>query len=287
MLRLLASTTVLGLLLSAPATTRAEDFHRSLTVSSQPDLYVSTGSGNIRIFPGSGSQIEITGHVHAGWGAFGDVHARIERILDHPPIQQSGNTVRVGETNDRSLFNNISIDYEIHVPADAALNLHSGSGDLEIDNVGRFLAASTGSGNLRAHGVHGPANIESGSGDLELEDSGAGDVHARTGSGNIRIHGLNGAFQARTGSGDVEADGRINQESMVSSGSGNVRLHLTGDSRFNLEGSTGSGNIRVHMPGVTQTDTDTSRHHITMGINGGGPALRIRTGSGDIELTSR
>ena len=286
MLRLLSSTALLAFVLAAPAV-HAEDFHRTLSVSSQPDLYVSTGSGNIHISPGSGSQIEITGHVHAGWGAFGDVHSRVQRIVDNPPIQQSGNTVRIGEANDRSLFNNISIDYEIHVPADVALNLHSGSGDLQVENVGRFLTASTGSGSLRAHGVHGPANMESGSGDLELETTAGGDVRARTGSGNIRIHGLNGSLQARTGSGDVEADGRLNEQSMVSTGSGSVRLHLTSDSHFNIEASTGSGSIRVHLPGMTQADTDTSRHHLTMAINGGGPALQIRTGSGDIELSPR
>ena len=286
MLRLLSSTALLAFALTAP-TAQAEDFHRTLNVSAQPDLYVSTGSGNIHITPGSGNQVEITGHVHAGWGAFGDVHSRVQRIIDNPPIQQSGNTVRIGEANDRSLFNNISIDYEIRVPADVALNLHSGSGDVEINNVGRFLTASTGSGSLRAHGVHGPANMESGSGDLELETNGTGEVRARTGSGNIRVHGLSGSFQARTGSGDVEADGRLNEQSMVGTGSGNVHLHLTQDSRFNIEASTGSGSIRVHMPGMTQTDTDTSRHHLTMAINGGGPALQIRTGSGDIELSPR
>ena len=273
---------------AAPTTNSGVDdtFHRSLSVSSQPDLYVSNGSGNIHVYAGSGNQIEVTGHVHAGWGAFGDVRSRVQHIVDNPPVQQAGNTVRIGETNERSLFNNISIDYDIRVPADVALNLHSGSGDVEVDNVGRFLSAGTGSGNLRARGIHGSANLESGSGDLELQTSG-GQVRARTGSGNIRVHGINGSFQAHTGSGDVEADGRISDQSMVSTGSGNVRLHVTPDSHFNIEASTGSGSIRVHLPGITQTDTETSRHHLTMGVNGGGPALQIRTGSGDIEVNPR
>src|SRR5579875_2891780 len=146
-------------------------FDRTLNVSAQPDLYVSTGSGNIHITPGSGSQIHIIGHVHAGWSAFGDVNGRVQRIIENPPITQSGNTVHVGEVTDHSLFNNISIDYDISVPQDVALNLHSGSGDVEVDNVGRFLSGTSGSGNVRAHGIHGPADVESGSGDLELEDT--------------------------------------------------------------------------------------------------------------------
>lgn len=262
-------------------------FDRTLNVSGQPDLYVSTGSGNVRITPGSGGQIHVIGHVHAGWNAFGDIGSRVQRIVDHPPITQEGNTVRVGDSHDRELFNNLSIDYEISVPAEIALNLHSGSGDIEVNHVGRFLAASSGSGNVRAHGVHGPADLQSGSGDLELESDAAGDVKTRTGSGNIRVHGLNGSFNARTGSGDVEAEGRLQGPGTISTGSGDVRLHLSPESHFTLEGSTGSGDITVHMPGLVAANSDSSRHHVTTAVNGGGPPLEIRTGSGSIEVASR
>ena len=271
---------------STAAFAASDSFHKTLSVSDHPDLYVSTGSGNIRIHPGNGSTIDVTGHVHAGWGAFGDVQKRVQSIIDNPPIEQSGDSVKIGEVHDRSLFNNISIDYEINVPANVALNVHSGSGDVEIDNVGRFLAASSGSGNVRAHQVHGPATLESGSGDLELDLNGPGDIHARTGSGNIRVHNFDGSFNAKTGSGEIEADGHLAGASSASSGSGNVRLHLRPDSKFNLEASTGSGSLRVHMPGVTEA-SDGSRHHMTMSVNGGGAPLEIRTGSGDIEVTPR
>jgi hypothetical protein len=276
-----------GLLSLTAAALADNTFDRTLNVSGQPDLYVSTGSGNIKIMPGGGNQIHIIGHVHAGWSAFGDISARVQRIVDHPPITQQGNAVHIGDSNDRELFNNLSIDYEITVPADVALNLHSGSGDIEVNHVARYLAASSGSGNVRAHGIHGPSSLESGSGDLELEDEAQGDVKARTGSGSIRVHGLNGGFNARTGSGDIEADGHLQGASTISTGSGDVRLHLSPDSRFTLEGSTGSGDIRVHMPGLVAANSDTSRHHVTTEVNGGGPPLEIRTGSGSIEVASR
>ena len=262
-------------------------FDKTLNVSGQADLYVSTGSGNIHISPGNSNQIHIIGHVHAGWSAFGDVNSRIQHIVENPPIVQNGNSVRVGEVSDHSLFNNISIDYDVTVPADVALNLHSGSGDVETNNVGRFLSAGSGSGNVRIRGSHGPLDIESGSGDLQVDDAGPGDVKAKTGSGNIRVNGFSGSFNARTGSGDIEAFGRLQNGGMISTGSGDVRLHLTPDSRFTLEGATGSGDIRVKMPGVVAANTDTSRHHVTTEVNGGGPALQIRTGSGDIEISPR
>jgi DUF4097 and DUF4098 domain-containing protein YvlB len=215
------------------------------------------------------------------------VNSRIQRIVENPPIVQNGNTVRVGEVTDHSLFNNISIDYDVTVPADVALNLHSGSGDVEVNNVGRFVSAGSGSGNVRARGTHGPLDIESGSGDLQVDDAGPGDVKARTGSGNIKINGFSGGFTAKTGSGNIDADGRLQGGGMISAGSGNVRLHITPDSHFTVEAATGSGDIQVRMPGVVAANTETSRHHVTTQVNGGGPALQIRTGSGDIEISPR
>ena len=275
-------------LLSLPAVA-SDTFDRTLSVGSQPDLYVSTGSGRIHVFPGNGSQIHVVGHVHSSWSGWGgggeNITERINRIVANPPIEQTGNSVRVGEPRDRALYNNISIDYEVTVPAAVALNLHTGSGDVEVDSVGRFLAASTGSGSVRAHKLNGPADLRSGSGDLELEETAGADVKAQTGSGSVRVHGFNGSFNVRTGSGDIEGDGHLAGMSTLSSGSGSVRLHLTPDSRFHLDASTGSGSIRLHMPGTEETDS--SRHHLTSVVNGGGPPVTVHTGSGDIEFNAR
>jgi hypothetical protein len=272
-----------SLLLAATLTSAAyaADFERTLTVGPQADLYVSTGSGDIHIVPGSDSQIHVQAHVHAGWNAGGDIEDRIRRIAEHPPIEQSGNAVHIGEVppEERHLFNNISIDYEITAPKSVALNLHSGSGDIEIDHLGRFLKAQTGSGSVRAHGIAGPADLQTGSGDLDLEELAAAEVRASTGSGSIRVHGLNGALTARTGSGDIEADGSITGSSRLQTGSGSIHVHLGRDAHFNIDASSGSGSIRVAgAPG-------SEHHHISAPVNGGGPTLEAHTGSGDIDVS--
>ena len=286
---LLAATALL--LISTSALAADNRFERTLNVSAQPDLYVATGSGDITIHAGTDTEIRVVGRVHAGWSMFGmggsvaSIKARIDRILANPPIVQNGNSVRIGESNDHDLFNNISIDYDISVPPAVALNLHSGSGDIEIDHVGRYLSASSGSGNVRAHGIHGAAELGTGSGDIELEQEAPGDVKAKTGSGNIKIHGLNGGLTARSGSGDIEGDGHLTGPANLATGSGNIKLHLTPDAHFNLEASTGSGDIHVNFPGAPE-QSDNSRHHMTAPINGGGAPLEVRTGSGDVQIDS-
>ena len=281
-LQILAASTLLAVATAA----YADDFTRTLSVSSQADIYVSTGAGDIRISPSNDNQLHVTGHVHASWSAFGDVKAREQRIIDNPPIVQEGNQIRIGETSDRSLLNNISIDYEVSVPSSVALNLHSGSGDIEITNVGRYLSAATGSGNIRAHGIHGASELQTGSGDIELHQDAAGDVKAKTGSGTVRIQEFNGGLTVRTGSGDIEANGHLTNGSTLTTGSGSVRLHLDPDAHFNLQAATGSGDIRIRYPGAPKQD-DNSRHHLTASINGGGSSLEVHTGSGDVEVAPR
>lgn len=282
-LQLLATTLLLTV--STVASAASNQFERTLNVSAQPDIYLSTGSGNITVHPGAGNQIHIIGHVHAGWAAFGDIKERIDRIVANPPIVQNGNEVRIGESNNHGLFDNISVDYDVSVPSATALNLHSGSGDIVSNQVGRYLSATSGSGNITAHGVHGPSDAGTGSGDITLEADGAGDMKVKTGSGNIKIRGLNGSLTSRTGSGDTQAYGRLAGPANLSSGSGNIKLHLTPDAKFNLEASTGSGDINVNYPGSPKQN-DSSRHHLTGAINGGGIPLEVRTGSGDIEIAS-
>ena len=256
------------------------DFDRHLATGAQPDLYVSTGSGRIKIFPGTDAEVHVKAHVYAGWNAGGDIQDRIRRISDNPPIQVSGNTIHLGDVppQDRNLYNNITIDYEISAPRGVALNLRSGSGDIEVDNLGRFLKADTGSGAVRAHGIAGPADLHTGSGDIELQQSAQGEVRATTGSGSVRISGLDGALTARTGSGDIEANGNLLGAAHLQSGSGSIRLHLGQQARYTVDASTGSGTIRV--PG----NRDGDRHHLNQAVNGGGPILEAHTGSGDIEV---
>jgi hypothetical protein len=249
------------------ASAHAADFDRTLSVAGGPELTLSNGSGHVRITPGTDAAIHIHAHVYAGLNFGGDVEERIRRIAANPPIQQSGNSVRVGGDpgSDRSRFNNISIDYEITAPPAVALNLYTGSADVSVDHVGRSLKAESGSGAVRVYGLAGPADLHTGSGRIELQEQGSGDVHAATGSGSIRISGLAGSLSASTGSGAIEVEGRLT-------------LHLGRAARVSVDAVTGSGNIRVMGAEAGQ------HHHLNEALNGGGPRLDIQVGSGSIEI---
>lgn len=210
------------------------------------------------------------------------MQSRIDQIVANPPIRQNGDSIQIGERRGGDEYRNIGIDYEISLPRNAKVEISTGSGDIETQDVGSALKADSGSGSVRARAVHGPAMLRTGSGDIELEENAQGDVRANTGSGSIRIRDMNGALYAQTGSGDIEATGKITGESRVETGSGSVRLTVGNGAGYTLDASTGSGSIRTQSP--IQMSGNLNSHHVNGTVNGGGPTLRIVTGSGDVEI---
>jgi Putative adhesin len=282
--KVLAATVALTLVAATTAFAADSSFDRTLSVGGSPNLAVSTGSGYIHLHPGSDNQVHIVAHVHSshGWmGGGGDVDGRIQQIVNNPPIVQSGNDITIGERHNNDLFRNIAIAYDITLPHASVIDATTGSGDIEVQDVGASLKAQSGSGTVRANGIKGPATLGTGSGDIELHQTGPGDVKAETGSGSIRLHGLSGALKAGTGSGDIEADGQPTTDWKLSTGSGSIHLGV-GNAHFNLDADTGSGSINVAQPITMQGSLN--RHHVAGVVNGGGPTIRANTGSGDIQI---
>ncbi|MCU1225790.1 MAG: hypothetical protein JWQ42_3883 [Edaphobacter sp.] len=260
------------------------NFERTLNVGGSPTLNVATGSGNIHLRPGSDNRIHIVGHIHSsrGWMGGSDVDSRVQQIANNPPIVQNGNDITIGERHNSDLYRNISIDYDITTPRTSILLATTGSGDVDIQDVGANLKAQSGSGNVHAHGIQGPATLGTGSGDIEFQQTAPGDVKAETGSGNIVLHGLSGALKSSTGSGNIDVDGQPSTDWKLSTGSGNIQLAVGSGARFNLDADTGSGNINVQQPITMQGSLN--RHHVNGVVNGGGPTIRANTGSGDIQI---
>jgi hypothetical protein len=272
-----AKAAALALAASAVTAWAAEEtFARDLTVNGRVDLTVQTGSGSIHLTPGPGGHVHIIGHVRSSWSGNDD---KVREIADHPPVEQTGNIVRVGVEHEN--LRNISIDYEIEAPADAFLSAQSGSGNVVDDGVGADAKLGTGSGSIHATGLQGGPSLDTGSGNIYAELTGDGDARAQTGSGSIELHGVHGALRAETGSGNIKIDGRPVGPWKLTTGSGGVELS-TADSAFTLDAKTGSGSIHSDREMLTQGTEE--HHHLTGKIAGGGPLVRIETGSGSIRI---
>jgi DUF4097 and DUF4098 domain-containing protein YvlB len=275
MKHLILATAALALA-AVPALATEKTFERTLTLSGHADLSVGTGSGNIHITAGTGNQIHIVGHVKSNWGGSDE---KVNEIAANPPIEQTGNIVRIGARHEK--LNHISIDYEIQAPADSYLDASSGSGNVTDDGVGENAKLNTGSGNVHATGLRGNFTVGTGSGDVYAEQTGSGDVKAETGSGNVELKNVHGGLKAQTGSGDIKVGGTPQADWKLETGSGSVEF-WPGSTGFTIDASTGSGSIHTDHEMAVQGSFD--KHHITGKFNGGGPAVRVETGSGDIRV---
>jgi Putative adhesin len=280
---LIAITTAAGLLATASLIAQDRTFDRTLNVTSTPNVSVATGSGSIRLHQGSDNQVHIAARVHANHDGEGssDVESRIQQIIANPPIVQMGNNITIGERNNKDLYRNINISYDVTLPRASEISAASGSGEVDIQDVGNNIKAQTGSGSVHARGIQGTATLGTGSGSIELEHTGPGDIKAETGSGSIHLNGVAGALKASTGSGDIQVTGQPIADWRLSTGSGSVHLAI-GNAKINLDADTGSGSVQVAQPITMQGNLN--RHHVNGVINGGGPLVHISTGSGDIKL---
>ena len=275
MKHLILAATALALA-AVPALATEQTFERTLSVNGRLELSVNTGSGNIHLTRGSGSQLHVVGRVKSNWGGSDE---KVREIASNPPIEQTGNIIRIGARHEN--LNHISIDYEIEAPSDAYLDAASGSGKVTDEEVGENAKLNTGSGNIHATGLHGNITVGTGSGDIYAEQTGSGDVKAETGSGNIELRNLHGGLKAETGSGNIKVGGAPAAGWKLETGSGNAELWV-GDAPLTLDAESGSGSIHTDREMLTQGSND--RHHVTGKLNGGGPTVRVETGSGDIRV---
>jgi len=314
-------TVVLVLAFSYEAFAEAQgQFERTLKVSGRVDLDVQSGSGNITVHPGDSSSVVVRGHIKAGnsWFSGGiSAEERVKRLEQNPPIDQNGNSLRIGRIQDEAL-RNVSISYDVAVPKDTSVQSHTGSGDqqvtdvngpvrantgsgnvtvngigsevrasagsgnLEIRNVQGRTYAETGSGNTVATGIAGGFDARAGSGDITFEQTASGSVHAETGSGNIHLRNVSGGVEAGAGSGDVEVQGKMASDWRIHTGSGEVEVKLPSDAKFNINAHSSSGNVEVRHPVTMQGAL--KKNHIEGTVNGGGTLLQVSTGSGTIRV---
>lgn len=283
------------------ASTPQGTFERTFPVTGPVDLEVQTRSGDVIVHSGPAGSVSIRGKIFVSdhW-LFGNRHADVSDIEQHPPLRQQGNSIRIDYVNVRD----ISVDYEITVPVETSIRSHSGSGDqtiegtrgnvdlqsgsgdIKLSRLNGEIRLQTGSGNVRAKEISGPVKGGAGSGDIEVEEQGSGDIDVHTGSGNVAVRGIQGGLHGETGSGDITAEGTQGGTWELRTGSGNVHVHLPSNAAFDASLSTSSGTLDVGAP-ITMTvqgRVQESRKSITGKVRGGGPLLSVRTGSGDIHI---
>lgn len=295
-------------------------FERTLAVTGPVDLAVRTGSGSIHVSPGAAGTVTVRAKIRSSraWIS-SDVRDRIRQIEKNPPVEQSGNGIRLGWFADADAPRNVSISYEVTAPAATSVNARTGSGAIDVGDLSGSVEADTGSGSVTLGRMGGPVNAHTGSGSIRV--AGAAGLDARSGSGSIRAEGIAGATTARTGSGEVrvaqvakgdvdltsssgavvvtgvngaarvsassgsiEVEGRPAGPWNIHSSSGSVTVQIPPDAAFDLDAHASSGRIESAHPVTAILSGPIDKHRLAGSVRGGGPAVTIRSSSGGVEI---
>lgn len=257
----------IALLISGTSLAYAADlgFQKTLTANGHTALTVCGNSGIVHVTGVDGDKILISAKIHkSNWHAIGNGD-EMKQVVDHPPIQQSGKSVKVGDsaTCGEKALPNVDVDYDISVPKDSTVKVTSGSGSIQLDSVKGFAVAKIGAGDIVANAIGSDTLLE-------------------TGSGSITATGLKSGLRADTGKGDLTISGTPEANWQMRTGNGNIHFQSDPTAKFSLDAEAGSGTVDSTLPSPLSG-------HIANGVlrgpvRGGGPAVKMYTVAGNIDV---
>ena len=172
-----------------------------------------------------------------------------------------------------------SVDVEVDLPAGSAVDVKTGSGDIEATGLLGDVRAATGSGDMTFDEV-AAADVKSGSGDISLRAA-SRDANVKTGSGDITVGSAGGRLDLVSGSGDIELR-RSDAEVRGKTGSGDLRI---GASSGDLELMTGTGDVVLSAVHGGRIKARTGTGDVTVGVaNGVATFLDLNTVTGDVDV---
>ena len=188
-------TLVLLTVLSSAALAETRKEYR-YTVSANANISVETQYGSITVMPGSSDEVVVTATLKSD-----DVE------VDQ---QQNGNRIDIESHLLRGLNQQAGqVDYELQVPPDATVNLHSSNGPLSVERLKGDITLEGSDALVNVRNVeNGHVHVRTMSGPITLTDVRNGHVEIASISGDIKLKSVSGPLvQASTGSGKIIYDG--------------------------------------------------------------------------------
>ena len=278
-LALLATAFALSVFAStAPARTWSETWK----VGAHPRLHVQTTDGHVTIHrgaPGRASAvIEYTVRV---WGLHTQIREPMIQLTDENDSLTVAATTHSGIGIIGGMTEKFTLD--VTVPPSCTVDVRSGDGAVDVDEVDGGLDIRTGDGHIHVGAARGGVRLWTGDGAIEAAGiDGALDAH--TGDGRMRVTGRFDALTAHSGDGHIEAvaaaGSRMGSPWQLTAGDGGIELRIPRDLQALLDAESGDGGLHVELPIAHET-----RHHALRGqLNGGTVPLRVHTGDGSITL---
>ncbi len=181
----------------------------------------------------------------------------------------------------------------VYIGSSHASTIETGAGSIQVQKCVGDLHVVSGGGNLYLGDVAGAVVAETQGGSVRLSSAG-GPVRVTTGGGSVELYKVSRSAQVETGAGPITVEfigNRGFSDSYLHTAAGDVTVCFVGNIPVNVHATSdmavGRG-IFSDFPGlnIVRQGGQYSPKSISAegSLNGGGPALRIRTTMGQIGL---
>src|SRR5437764_12301884 len=295
----------------------AGTFDRDYSVTGPLRLEITNASGDVDIAGSADGKVHVRGEVRASGFGFDNPQKRLDDTIANPPIEQTGETIRIGK--EMSRMRNVSIAYSIQVPRDTEVNatvasgaqtirgvrgpvkVQAASGSIRVEKIERYTQLTTLSGTVSATDIGNDVRVSSASGSVTVSNA-RGDVRVNAISGIISVSNSGGRIEADTASGEVEIHGAAKDvKAHAASGrvfvqgnpgadnywelrtvSGAVQLGVPASANLHLSAEAVSGEIRTDIPIVIE---EQGKHSLRAHMGSGGGRVHVHTVSGEIRVS--
>jgi len=238
-------------------------------------LHLSTDLGNVIIHTQNSGKVDY--HVHLEADASQKDAQQLLRNFTVSAHETPDGVYFHGRTFGHQLRGRLWVTIEINAPKNFALDVWTGGGNIQTDDITGRIALSTSGGNIVAGNVAGPARLSTDGGHITVNNV-SGDLFASTGGGHITTGSIAGGATLHTNGGHIRV-AAVQGIARLDTGGGNITLEHSGGE---LLADTAGGQIEVgEASGLVRAKT-------------GGGGIRVvrvssptslETGGGSIYLT--
>jgi hypothetical protein len=277
-----AYTAVAAVLLAAVSATGRDierKFERTVNVAGRTDLDIITDAGGISVRSGRAGAVEIHVTLKAD-DRHSDAESHMRALEQNPPIEHSGNTIRIGYVKDKSLLRHVSMRFEILAPQDTSVRARADSGGISVEGIAGPADCAADSGGIDVRDVASEVRANADSGGVRIRNV-RGRVVAHVDSGGVEAIGVAGPMEITTDSGGVEVEQTEPAPVHVRVDSGGARVKLASTSGYDVRVRSDSGRVTLSQVSVQGTITP---NHIDGKIRGGGPLVDVQVDSGNVDI---
>lgn len=173
---------------------------------------------------------------------------------------------------------------EVTLPRNAAAEIESSGGGIEISGLDGAVTAESSGGGVRASDLGGSAKLSSSGGSIQAERI-AGDLDASSSGGGVRIDEAGGAVTAESSGGSVSvgfAAGNGRGGRLNSSGGG-VKARVDPGVGLEIDAASSGGSVSCDLPVTVRGKV--GRDSLHGKLNAGGSLLKLRSSGGGVTLS--